>query len=817
MKFSLSSKTLFATCSVASAVSLLQAQESIPNAVPVEEDAGTLQVDEKEDLLKLADILYSQAQTPEMRKTPEEYKRSMILAAERYSEYIRRFPDAQNTPLAMYRLANCLMDADRRAEAFQTFGSILQRYQGTIAAAAAYRLATEAYKGADWPNAQRFYEAVIKNADRPELKVDAMYRLGRVYQEMDKKIEAEAQFRAVADDAQARPEFRQSAAIALAGLLSSSEKYAEAYELYKNLLKTEGLDPKSRGAVLVQAATLASKLNRNDEAKVYYDTILQTPELAGQANSALIGILTGLYKAGKYQEIIGMHEMGTHDFADKSQEAKRKMLVGLAYYNQKNYDRARMLFSGAEHVYPNTELAMEAGYRKLLCINELNKEALPEAAKSFLAAYAGAFPASAWPEMVRLMVAEQLFDKNPGEAAKYYAAINTEKLPTRMHADILYKSAWALGMAGSRDAAVTIFNKFIGENPKDLRVPTAMAFRGDMQMMMNNEAQALADFEEIIKKWPRHEAAAASWQKAAQIYMRRQDMGKMIEHYEGLLKNFPKAMPAALAEARFMVGRGYFDKKDYDKAIPNLEEARTLNPEKYGEQVGVLLVLAYYQLQNPDKLRIALEDLSDKFPKSLLTIPEAIPAWLGLQAYSSKDYRIADKYLTIATRNDELKSAKRVVWKNLAKTRLALKRYARALVAVDMYLAEETQPYRKADALLDKASILLGLGKYAEARQTAEEALTLGVEGPLMASIKIVLGDICYAEKKFDEAAKFYGTTAELFVSDKELKPQALYKAAAALDKAGRASEAGQFRATLNKEFPGWKPNESQELPAQDR
>ena len=126
-------------------------------------------------------------------------------------------------------------------------------------------------------------------------------------------------------------------------------------------------------------------------------------------------------------------------------------------------------------------------------------------------------------------------------------------------------------------------------------------------------------------------------------------------------------------------------------------------------------------------------------------------------------------------------------------------------------------PYRKADALLDKASILLGMTKYDEARKVAEDALTLGVEGPLMASLKIVLGDICYAEKKFDEAAKYYGTTAELFVSDKELKPQALYKAAAALEKAGRSQEAGQFRSTLDKEFPGWKPNENQELPGQAR
>lgn len=85
-----------------------------------------------------------------------------------------------------------------------------------------------------------------------------------------------------------------------------------------------------------------------------------------------------------------------------------------------------------------------------------------------------------------------------------------------------------------------------------------------------------------------------------------------------------------------------------------------------------------------------------------------------------------------------------------------------------------------------------------------------------MASLKIVLGDISYAEKKFDEAAKHYGVTAELFVNDAELKPKALFKAAEALDKAGRKSEASQYRGRLQKEFPDWK-QDGESLPPDAR
>ena len=217
-----------------------------------------------------------------------------------------------------------------------------------------------------------------------------------------------------------------------------------------------------------------------------------------------------------------------------------------------------------------------------------------------------------------------------------------------------------------------------------------------------------------------------------------------------------------------------------------------------------------------DKLKEALETLQKENPSAVARVPDVIPAWLGLQAYGMKDLETADKYMTWATQNDQLQNVKKVIWRNLAKVRLALRKYDRALVASNNFLKDEDQPYRRADGMLDKASILLGLGKYADARKTAEDALALGVEGPLMASLKIVLGDISYAEKKFDEAAKHYGVTAELFVNDAELKPKALFKAAEALDKAGRKSEASQYRARLQKEFPDWK-QDGESLPPDAR
>ena len=92
------------------------------------------------------------------------------------------------------------------------------------------------------------------------------------------------------------------------------------------------------------------------------------------------------------------------------------------------------------------------------------------------------------------------------------------------------------------------------------------------------------DFDRVIARWPKAESAAAAWQRAAQIYAGRQDMANMAKYYEGLIQNFPKASPAALAEAHFLLGRAAFDQGDFKSSISHMAEAKTLDPQKYGDE-----------------------------------------------------------------------------------------------------------------------------------------------------------------------------------------------------------------------------------------
>ena len=223
-------------------------------------------------------------------------------------------------------------------------------------------------------------------------------------------------------------------------------------------------------------------------------------------------------------------------------------------------------------------------------------------------------------------------------------------------------------------------------------------------------------------------------------------------------------------------------------------------------------------MKDAEKLREALVVLERNNSSSYNALPPAVPRWCGWMCFQSKRYLDADKYLSDAVARasrekytaadgtqKERAAVEPLVWKTLARARLELRQYERGLEAAEHYVSMETQPYRKAEGMRDNALLLIGLMRTAEARKLCESAIALGIDGPIKSAVFITLGDAYYAEREFAEAAKYYGRTANV-VSDKDLKPMALYKISQALRRCERAGEAAQYEETLHKEFPNWLP-----------
>ncbi len=815
-------------------------QAAAPNA-----GDGALVANAEADSYSIAEQLYAHART--QSGDPAARTAIMNRAAELFGDFIRQFPNNENRDKAQYLQAICQAEAGNHKASNANLANLANKHHGEYASAAAYKLGTQAMSRNLWETATGYLKIAIRETQRSGLRSDATYRLGRSLLQQGKRQEAEANFRQVQVMQGAQPAIVHAALMALAQMKTEDGLDAEAYPLYRNLLEFQNLDAAARGTATLQAARLAARLGKANESQELYQRLTTMVGMEKYAGEAQMETILNLYRNKDFEGIVRQVSGGYAQIDDPAMAARRALIVGQANMELKRYDSAAQWFALAEQAQPQTPIAADAGYRRVVCAQQLRSSSFLTLAERYLGTYAQpGTPTAELPgnELVRLMYADklmqaglarpayegqvpteadrQLKQENISRAARQFDALHIERLPEAVQADALYKKAWCgVQVDGGRpsDELMKTLESFITRYEQDARLPEALVLRASCRLKRSELPLALADYDRVIRDHASSAAYPVACQSAAQA-CNGKDSAKMVGYYEKLIAcGAPRVKPSAIAEAHYSIGRSLYESEPA-RAIPHFEEASKMDAEHYSKLVDVALVQSYYKLQDADKLLESLRRLEANNKASYDAMPPAILRWCGWMCSQNRKFVDANKYLSDALPREPeeqytaadgtQKTRPRVeplVWKTLARVRLELKQYEFGLEAADHYISMETQPYRKADGLRDKAQLLIGLGRTEEARKICEQAIEeLRIDGPLKSAVFVTLGDAYYVEKQYSEAAKYYGRTANI-VSDKDLKSQALYKIARALRKAGKEGEAAQYEEMLRKEFPGWSPS----------
>ncbi len=798
------------------------------------------------DSYAIAEQLYAHAQTKGM--DPASRAAIMNRSAELFGDFIKKYPNNENHDKAQYLQAICQAEAGNHKASNANLANLANTRHGEYPAAAAYKLGTQAMSRSLWETAVGYFRIAVRETQRPGLRSDATYRLGRSLLQMGNRPEAENSFRQVQAMQGVQPAIAQAAVLALAQMKTEDGADGEAYPLYRSLLDFPNLDARVRGTATLQAARLASRLGKSDEAQELYQRLATMPGMDKYAGEAQMETILNLYRNKDFEGIVRQVSGGYAQIDDPAMAARRALIVGQANMELRRYDSAAQWFALAEQAQPHSAIAADAGYRRIVCAQQLRSSSFLTLAEKYLAAYAQPGSATAElpnNELVRLMYADKLMQaglartghegqspasseaerkaqqENIAQASRQFDALNIDRLPEAVQADALYKKAWCGAQVdGERpsDELMKTLETFITRFTQDARLPEALVLRASCRTKRNEHGPALADYDRVINEFADSAAFPVACQRAAQACTGK-DVAKMIGYYEKLIAcGSPRVKPSAIAEAHYSIARALYETEPA-RAIPHFEEASKMDAEHYSKLVDLGLVQCHYKLKDAEKLHAALRKLEANNPASYQGLPPAILRWCGWMCSQSRKFVDANKYLsdalqrepqeTYAAADGSQKTRAKVeplVWKTLARVRLELKQYEFGLEPAQHYVSMETQPYRKADGMRDEAQLLIGLGRTEEARKVCEEAIALGIDGPLKSSVFITLGDAYYVEKQYSEAAKYYGRTANV-VNDKELKPQALYKIARALRKAGKEGEAAQYEESLRREFPGWNPS----------
>jgi tetratricopeptide (TPR) repeat protein len=207
--------------------------------------------------------------------------------------------------------------------------------------------------------------------------------------------------------------------------------------------------------------------------------------------------------------------------------------------------------------------------------------------------------------MISFHLAEYYFRvKDYQEALKSYDHADIENLSNREIADLKFHEGYCYFTMKQFDNALPLFNA-IRQLPKDPNYIDANYYYGFICFYQKKYDEALAAFK-VVEDHPTYEKVVPYY--VANIYLAQGKKDQAIAYAEARLK---KGNQYYDAELRQLVGHGYYEKQDFAKALPFLEQYVN-KAGKVSREDLYELSYCYYQTQDWNKAIAGFKQLGGK-------------------------------------------------------------------------------------------------------------------------------------------------------------------------------------------------------------
>ncbi|HVU55796.1 MAG TPA: tetratricopeptide repeat protein [Puia sp.] len=240
-------------------------------------------------------------------------------------------------------------------------------------------------------------------------------------------------------------------------------------------------------------------------------------------------------------------------------------------------------------------------YYYLVCALEQNDKTAVNPAREFIELENNAPRVG----MMSFHLAEYYFrQKDYAAAVRLYEQADIENLSNREIADLKFHQGYGYFTQQRFDQALPLFDA-IRQLPKDPNYIDANYYFGFICFYQKKYSEALTAFK-VVEDNPRYEKVVPYY--VANIYLVQGQKDKAIEYAEARLK---KGNQYYDMEMRQLVGHGYYEKQDFAKALPYLEQY--VNQSKKVSRTDLYeLSYCYYQTKNWDKAIAGFKQLGGK-------------------------------------------------------------------------------------------------------------------------------------------------------------------------------------------------------------
>jgi TolA-binding protein len=436
-------------------------------------------------------------------------------AAGAYEDFLRRFADHPQRPLALYQAGLCYLRLDRAGDAVDKWETIVRADPTAEIAERAFARAGDLYFQAEhYEEAMRCYAGLLENFARSPAAASAMLRIAQCHFNSGDDMKAFERFSAVTEHfpgtAVAR-EAEQGIEMALYRLGQTASGVDELRELVQ-------LYPNSTFAADAQyqiATKLYEKSQFLEAAEEFRRVVSQFPAFASADNAQFL-MGDAYAQAGADDQARQSYEHFVHFFPESELATTVQFRLGMMYFESGQYMRAAINFTGIQQQEAPAELAAASLYNLALCKRLLGQV---EEARSDLESYRQTYGS----DERAAQIATQLADihaqtgKDTEAIAEYQRALAADP-PRELLAELHYRLGECRERAGDPDKALQAYLK-AGESAvrTDPFRLSAVARCAALYEEKEDYPRALAAYRDLIRNASDSELVAAATARATEL------------------------------------------------------------------------------------------------------------------------------------------------------------------------------------------------------------------------------------------------------------------------------------------------------------
>lgn len=715
-------------------------------------------------------------------------------AADEYRSYLDEYPEGAHRPEALYRLGEAELALGRREAALEAFDRLLQAFPNhDLAPLAQSRKGVALYELERYQEAAKTLEPLSNAEAAADIRMGALYFLGKTYLDGGAHSKAVEAFRTLAEELPQGP-YAPAARYQLAFAYLAQDKLEQAAVAFSELAGLESAAEELRREARFRAAEAYDQLGWYDAAVKAYRQVRDEFPGSEQAERAVLGHAWALYHAGNYAEAAVMARQLVENGPEGPHAADLQYILGNCLQQQNDNDAALAAFRKVRERYPKSEYAARALFKEgqIHYVTEHTEQAraalnafLERDTKDALAADA---------QYLLGMIAYS--DQRLEQAADRFRAARDAELPGSYRTQAAYQYAVTLFDLKRFDEAEPEFARFAEAHPKHPRAATALLRAGDAAFQLKNYGAAEGHYTSALSIAEADRREDLLYRLAVAQHNADKD-AESAATFETLLADFAESDYAA--EAHLRVGN-YWLKTEHEplKAMPHFEAAHAAAPGgPYAAEATKQLALARYEAKDLDGAASTFVRIMREWPG--LELNESTYAWVGQHLFDNESWEEAVvAFRALLDNVPDYPHPDRALFKiaeckeHAGQTDAAVEAYQAAVEAVPGsatafearlrmgQLVEQNQPERAAEL-------------YAAAAEQSN--------GAVGARARFRLGALYESQENFQQAAREFMRVAILYLHP-DLAPEALWRAAQCFEKHGSTDQARKTYEELVRDYP---------------